>query len=57
MTAAVDITVYTQAELEAMTKQNLLDIASARSVNIGSGSPKKADIINAILENQGNEVV
>ncbi len=57
MTAAADITIYTQAELEAMTKQNLLDIASARGVNIGSGSPKKADIINAILENQGNEVV
>ena len=40
-----------------MTKQQLLDIASARCVNIGSGSPKKADIINAVLENQGNEVI
>lgn len=57
MTAAADITIYTQAELEAMTKQQLLDIASARGVNIGSGSPKKADIINAVLENQGNEVI
>ncbi len=56
MTAAADVTVYTRAELEAMTKQNLLDIASARSVNIGSGS-LKADIVNAVLENQGNGVV
>lgn len=56
MTAAADITIYTRTELEAMTKQNLLDIASARGVNIGSGS-LKADIVNAILENQGNEVV
>ena len=57
MIAAADITIYTQAELEAMTKQQLLDIAFARGVNIGSGSPKKADIINAVLENQGNEVI
>lgn len=56
MTAAADIKVFTRTELEAMTKQNLLDIASARGVNIGSGS-LKADIVNAILENQGNEVV
>lgn len=57
MTAAADVTVYTRAELEATTKQNLLELCSARGVNIGSGSPKKADIVNAILENQGNEVV
>lgn len=56
MTAAADVIVYTRAELEAMTKQNLLDIASARGVNIGSGS-LKADIVNAVLENQGNGVV
>ena len=57
MTAAADIMIYTQAELEAMTKQRLLEICAVRGVNIGSGSPKKADIVNAILENQGNEVV
>ena len=57
MIAAAGITVYTRVELEAMTKQQLLEICNLRGVNIGSGSPKKADIINAILENQGNEVV
>ena len=56
MTAAVGITVYTRTELEAMTKQQLLEICAVRGVNIGSGS-LKADIVNAILENQGNEVV
>lgn len=56
MTAAVDITVYTRAELEAMTKQQLLEICSVRGINVGSGS-LKADIVNAVLENQGNEVI
>lgn len=56
MTAAAVITVYTRAELEAMTKQHLLEICTVRGINIGSGS-LKADIVNAVLENQGNEVL
>lgn len=51
MTAAADITVYTRTELEAMNKQTLLELASARGINIGSGS-LKANIVNAVLESQ-----
>lgn len=39
-----------------MKKQELLDIASARGVNVGSGA-LKADIVNAVLESQENGVI
>lgn len=39
-----------------MKKQELLDIASVRGAHVGSGA-LKADIVNAVLENQGNGVV
>ena len=40
---------YTQSELEAMTKAQLLEVAAELGVSGVSGSTLKADIISAIL--------
>lgn len=52
MAVSTDETVYTESQLNAMTKAELLSLCTERGITGVSDSNLKAEIIAAILENQ-----